>query len=99
MAQHNIHVAAICPGVINTPIVQNTIMEGEVADAGLRSKAQAMYQRRNYPPQKVAKAVVKAVLHKKSVVPVSPEAWLSYYGKRFVPSIMERLGRFEFPLD
>lgn len=99
MAEHKIHVAAICPGVINTPIVQNTIMEGEVADAGLRNKAQKMYQRRNYPPEKVAKAVVKAVLSKRSVVPVSPEAWFSYYGKRFVPSIMERLGRYEFPLD
>lgn len=99
MAEHNIHVTAICPGVINTPIVQNTIMEGKVANDGLRDKAQKMYQRRNYSPQKVAQAVVKAVLHKKSVVPVSPEAWLSYYGKRFVPSLMERLGRYELPLD
>lgn len=98
MAEHNIHVAAICPGVINTPIVQNTIMEGAVEKAGLRNKAQKMYQRRNYPPEKVAKAVVKAVLHKTSVVPVSPEAWFSYYGKRFMPSIMERLGRYELPL-
>lgn len=99
MAEHKIHVAAICPGVINTPIVQNTIMEGAAARTGLRDKAQKMYQRRNYSPEKVAKAVVKAVLHKKSVVPVSPEAWVGYYGKRFVPSLMERLGRFELPLD
>ncbi len=99
MAEHSIHVAAICPGVINTPIVQNTIMEGAVEKAGLRKKAQKMYQRRNYPPQKVASAVVKAVLHKTSVVPVSPEAWFSYYGKRFMPAIMERLGRHELPLS
>lgn len=98
MADHNIHVAAICPGVINTAIVANTLMEGKVADEGLKDKAVAFYQKRNYPPQKVAKAVLQAVLKNKSVVPVSPEAWFSYYGKRWMPGVMERLGKLENPL-
>lgn len=98
MAEHDIHVAAICPGIINTPIIANTVMEGEVSDAGLREKAMAFYQKRNYPPQKVAQAVLKAVLKKQSVVPVSPEAWLGYYGKRLFPGVLERIGRLENPL-
>lgn len=98
MATHDIHVAAICPGVINTPIIANTVVEGQVAERGLQEKAIDFYQKRNYPPQKVAQAVLKAVLKNKSVVPVSPEAWLSYYAKRLLPGVMERLGRLENPL-
>jgi len=99
MAEHNIHVATICPGVINTPIVKNTVMEGKAGQGELRDKAVAMYKRRNYPPQKVARAVLNAVLKQKSVVPVSPEAWLGYYAKRWAPSLVERLGRLELPFN
>ena len=95
MAEHNIHVATICPGMTNTSIVQSSIMEGKVVSEGLRNKAEEIYQRRNYSPERVAKAVVKSVLKKKSVVPISPEAWVSYYGKRFIPSIVEHLGEIE----
>ncbi|OUS09033.1 hypothetical protein A9Q81_00345 [Gammaproteobacteria bacterium 42_54_T18] len=99
LAKHHIHVATICPGVINTPIVKNTVMEGASGQGELREKAIAMYQRRNYPPQKVALAVLSAVLKQKSVVPVSPEAWLGYYAKRWAPNLVERFGRLELPFN
>ncbi len=95
IAEHNIHVATICPGVINTLIVKNTVMEGTSGQGDLRDKAVAIYQRRNYSPQKVAQAVISAVSKQKSTVPVSPEAWLSYYAKRWVP-IKGRNVQFDF---
>ena len=94
MAKHNIGVTTICPGIINTPIVANTKVETDKnnADSFIKNTVK-MYDRRNYPPSKVAKAIVKAVQNNKSITPVSPEAWVMYYGKRFIPSLWNRLAR------
>ena len=89
MAEHGIGVTAICPGIINTPIVAATIMEGDMGNEKVRSKAQELYNKRNYTPDRVAKAIVDAVARNQSVRPVSPESWLLYLGKRFIPRLTE----------
>lgn len=100
MHDYGIHVATICPGLINTPIVKNTVFEGEAnLTSNAKQKAMALYERRNYPPEKVADAIYNAVVKRKSVVPVSPEAWALYYGKRFAPAIMEKIGQLDAPIN
>ncbi len=100
MREYGIHVATICPGLINTPIVKNTTFEGQGQLAGnAREKAMALYQRRNYPPEKVAQAIYQAVIKRRDVVPVSPEAWALYYGKRLVPSLIEKIGQLDTPIS
>lgn len=95
MAKHNIGVTAICPGLINTPIVANTKVETDTNEgAKFINNAVKMYEKRNYPPSKVATAIVKAVESNSRVKPVSPEAWLMYYGKRLVPGLWQQLGKF-----
>lgn len=99
MAGHNIGVSAICPGLINTPIVASTVYEGKLAAGGrARDKAVALYKKRNYPPQKVAASILHAIDKNKGVVPVSPEAWVLYYGKRFVPSLISMIERRDSPI-
>lgn len=94
MANHNIGVTAICPGLINTPIVANTKVETDTNDGDkFINNAVKMYERRNYPPSKVAKAIVKAVESNSNVKPVSPEAWFMYYGKRLMPGLWQQLGK------
>jgi NAD(P)-dependent dehydrogenase (short-subunit alcohol dehydrogenase family) len=90
LAEHNIGVSTICPGLINTPIVANTLFEGDKLEAGAREKAVALYERRNYPPSKVAAAIIKATQKNKAVVPVSPEAWIMYWLKRFLPGLVRK---------
>lgn len=90
MAEHNIGVSTICPGLINTAIVANTLYEGEALQAGAKEKVMALYERRNYPPSKVAKAIIKATKKNKAVVPVSPEAWIMYWFKRFLPGLVRK---------
>lgn len=94
MEKHRIGVTAICPGVINTPIVANTQVEtdGDNADQFI-DRAKKLYNKRNYPPSKVAKAIVKAVEENSGVKPVSPEAWLMYYTKRLTPNLWPVLGK------
>ncbi|MFT5014789.1 MAG: hypothetical protein ACI9HA_003459 [Dinoroseobacter sp.] len=50
----------------------------------------ALYKRRNYPPSKVAKAIIKATKKNKAVVPVSPEAHVMYWFKRFLPALVRK---------
>lgn len=91
MAEFNVGVSAICPGVINTNIVSAMRTNGQLVEA--QSKIVDIYKKRNYGPEGVAAAVVSAIVHNRSVVPVSPEAWVLYAGKRLVPEVMDMVQR------
>jgi NAD(P)-dependent dehydrogenase (short-subunit alcohol dehydrogenase family) len=84
---HGIGVTAICPGVINTPITSTARMRGAAAEPGARERIVAMYRRRNYGPERVARNILKAVERNRSVAPVAPEAWFAYALKRVSPRL------------
>jgi len=78
-----IGVSTICPGVIRTGIVGASRFRGvDNADA-VRAHIDQEYRKRDYGPERVAAAIVKAIRHNRKIVPVSPEAWLAYYLTRF----------------
>ena len=89
--RHGIGVTAVCPGVINTPIVETTRIRGD--RAGTRERMVDFYRRRAYGPERVADAIVAAVRDNTAVLPVSPEAWAMYLLKRAVPSVALRMVR------
>ncbi len=91
MAEHGVGVSAICPGVINTNIV--SAMRTNGAMVGSQQKVVDIYRKRNYGPEKVAEAIAEAVIHNRAVVPVSPEAWVLYAGKRLMPGVMDVVQR------
>jgi NAD(P)-dependent dehydrogenase (short-subunit alcohol dehydrogenase family) len=94
---YGIGVSAICPGLVDTPITTSTHYVGVTADEE-REAGQKMakrYKRRNYPPSKVANAIVKAVRERKPVVPVTPEAVGARLLSRLSPAAMRRLARVE----
>jgi len=97
MARHGIGVTALCPGIINTPILSNGIMEGKMADQQIREKIQSFYQRRGFTADQVADAALKAIRNNVAVQPVSPEAWALYYGKRLIPGLAGRFAAWEMP--
>lgn len=101
LRSHNIFVSTICPGIIITPIVANSILEmntsGDAAET-FRNKAVRFYEKRNYTPDRVATAIVKAVRKRKAILPVTPEAWIAYYLKRFFPGICAWAERQDLPL-
>jgi NAD(P)-dependent dehydrogenase (short-subunit alcohol dehydrogenase family) len=90
---HGIGVTAICPGIINTPITGSARLRGKAALPGAREQMVALYQRRNYGPERVAQAIVKAVARNAAVAPVSPEAWVLYLLKRLSPGFTAWLNR------
>ncbi|MEL0028490.1 MAG: SDR family NAD(P)-dependent oxidoreductase [Perlucidibaca sp.] len=91
MAAHGVGVSAICPGVINTNIVAASRMHGATAQA--QDKLVGFYRKRNYGPEHVAEAILSAILKNRAVVPVSPEAWALYAGKRLTPGAMDFVQR------
>jgi len=84
-------VTAICPGLIDTPITRNVRLRGGWDNASQRERMVDGYRRRGYTPDRVARAILKAVARKRVVAPVSPEAWTFYYLKRFAPGLVRWL--------
>ena len=78
-------VSAICPGVINTPIVAHTRMRGSQADPATTAKAQRLFAR-GHPPERVAMAILSAIARNRAVVPVGAEAWATWLGHRLLPT-------------
>jgi NAD(P)-dependent dehydrogenase (short-subunit alcohol dehydrogenase family) len=68
LSEHGIHVCAVCPGIIDTPITRSAIMRGEFEER--RQKAIEFYRKRGASPDVVAEAVVDAVRKRKVIQPV-----------------------------
>ncbi len=91
LGPRGVGVTTICPGVIDTAIVSRTRYKRD-PDA-TRPKVEAFYKKRGYSPERVAAVIVDAIRADRGVVPVSPEAWFSWYLKRFAPSLAGPVGR------
>ncbi|MEE1773282.1 SDR family oxidoreductase [Streptomyces sp. JV185] len=100
LAERSIGVSAICPGIVNTNITATTRFAG--ADAAeekrLRKRTSRLYGLRNYPPERVADAILKAVVRNQAVVPVTPEARGARLLSRFSPGALRGIARLKPPL-
>ena len=73
----------ICPGVINTNIINTTRFDAPRASAraGRRPAGRSwskMFALRHYGPDKVANAILSSVKKNKPIRPVAPEAYALY---------------------
>ena len=102
LRRYGIGVSTVCPGVIATGLVGNMRMRntnkiaGAVApqgDEAAREKLKKMYARRNYTPERVARAIVRAVQHNGKLVLVTPEARLMYHVERVCPPLSRVVAR------
>lgn len=99
LAPHDIGVSAICPGLVATNIVNATRFVGQDDAEQQRSReaADALYRRRHFGPDGVARAVLRAVSDNTAVVPVTAEGHLAALGARLSPGLMRALGRVARP--
>lgn len=100
LAGQGIGVSAICPGLVNTNITATTRFAGVDAEEEKRrqKKSSRLYGLRNYPPEKVADAILRAVVKNQAVVPVTPEARGAHLMSRFTPKALRAIARLEPPL-
>ncbi|GHB25401.1 short chain dehydrogenase [Streptomyces viridiviolaceus] len=100
LAGQGIGVTAICPGLVNTNITSTARFTGVDAEEEkrLRQRSARLYGLRNYPPEKVADAIIDAVVQDRAVVPVTPEARGVHLMSRFLPGALRAIARVEPPL-
>lgn len=100
LAGQDIGVSAICPGIVNTGITSTARFTGVDAEEEKRRRKRSsrLYGLRNYPPEKVADAVLRAVVENRAVVPVTPEARGARLLSRFAPKALRAVARLEPPL-
>ncbi|MFF3013007.1 SDR family oxidoreductase [Streptomyces sp. NPDC057939] len=97
LASRSIGVSAICPGIVNTNIAATSRFAGvDTAEEKRRQeRSSRMYGLRNFPPEKVADAIVLAVVKNQAVVPVTPESKGALWMSRFAPRTLRRIARLE----
>ncbi|MBD0745811.1 short chain dehydrogenase [Streptomyces sp. CBMA152] len=100
LAGQGIGVSAICPGFVNTNITSTARFAGtdEAEEKRRQKKSARLYGLRNYPPEKVASAILRAVVKNQAVVPVTPEARGAHLMSRFTPRTLRAIARLEPPL-
>lgn len=95
LAGQGIGVTAVCPGIVNTGITSTATFAGVDDEEQRRRQKRAarLYGLRNYPPEKVAEAILRAVVRNDAVVPVTPEARGARLLSRWMPGALRALAR------
>ncbi|WP_431955444.1 SDR family NAD(P)-dependent oxidoreductase [Nocardia lijiangensis] len=83
---HGIGVTAVCPGVIDTAITQTSPIRGGNADERRKNMA-AVYRKRGYTAERVARNILRAVDRNRAVAPVAAEAHIMYALSRATPPV------------
>ncbi|MEX2554874.1 MAG: SDR family NAD(P)-dependent oxidoreductase, partial [Actinomycetota bacterium] len=97
LAGAGVGVSAICPGLINTSITRTSRFVGidEAEQARRRRAAVRIYGLRNFTPERVALAIVRAVRENTAVVPVAPEAHVLRGLSHLSPALIRKLARID----
>ncbi|MFF3345740.1 SDR family oxidoreductase [Streptomyces sp. NPDC002779] len=100
LADVGIGVTAICPGFVNTNITATARFAGvDAEEESRRQKRSArLYGMRNYPPEKVAEAILRGVVTNSPLVAVTPEARGAHLLSRFAPGVLRRIARINPPV-
>jgi NAD(P)-dependent dehydrogenase (short-subunit alcohol dehydrogenase family) len=91
LAPRGVGVSVVCPGFINTPIASRMRMRGAAYPESEREQVRRFYEKRNYSPDRVAAAILRAARDNPALLPVTPEAWALYLLQRAAPNLSHRL--------
>jgi NAD(P)-dependent dehydrogenase (short-subunit alcohol dehydrogenase family) len=97
LAEHGIGVSCVCPGFTRTGIIERSRFVGvdDAEEQRRRRQGTRLLARRNYPPERVAAAIVEAIERNRAVVPVSPEARATRLLSRVSPGLARTLARLD----
>lgn len=93
LAPHGVAVTSVCPGIVTTNITRDArfVGQGQADEAALRELASSWYGRRNFPPERVAEAILQAVRDRADTVAVTPEAQFVHGLARVAPLALQAL--------
>ena len=95
LAADGIGVTAACPGFVRTDITNRARFAGldEQQQARQRSRATTLYELRGYPPERAARAILRAASRDRAVAPVTPEARIGLVLSRLAPGLVRALAK------
>lgn len=92
LSKRDVHVSAICPGIIDTPILAKGITRGDVA--AIQAKASEFYAKRGASPDEVAQAVLRTIVNHRLIVPVPRRhVTIPYLLHRISPRLTQPVAR------
>ena len=92
ISKRGIHVSAICPGIIDTAIVANSTVRGEME--GMHENLVGFYSKHGASPDEVAEAVLRAIEKRTLIVPVPKRQVLALYLlHRLSPRLVQPIAR------
>ena len=87
---HAIGVSVVCPGFVDTPIVEHARFVGEDDPERVRSHVKKLVKGRGLRAERVAEAILRAVERGGELVPVGVEAWALHAFERVAPGSAAR---------
>ncbi|MEW5736798.1 MAG: SDR family NAD(P)-dependent oxidoreductase [Thermodesulfobacteriota bacterium] len=94
LGKYNIHVCALCPGVINTNIVSDSPMRfADGPDQPTKNKMVRFYKTWGTDPARVARDGLRGLAKNRCLQPSPGHAWAMYYFKRLAPRLYWALSR------
>lgn len=88
---HGIGVSAVCPGFVDTAIIEGTRIRGIADEEKARSRVRQVLKKRGHSPGRVARAIVRAIRRDQAIVPVNLESRMAYYLNRLCPAAVPAL--------
>jgi len=93
LRRHSIGVSLVCPGAVETGLVDTVDLIGVDREHPLIQKMITQFQRRAIPPERVADAIVKGVERNRYLVYTSADIRAAHLLQRYVPPAYERIMR------
>lgn len=82
LAHHGIHVSLVCPGAVDTGLVQSINIVGVDRDDPEVKQLTSRFQRHAVKPEKAAQAILQGVRRKKFMIFTSPDIRIGYWFQR-----------------
>lgn len=91
LRRHGIGVSLVCPGAVDTPLVNTVEILGVDREAPVIRKMTERFRRRAASPEQVAKAILRGVERERYLVHTSREVRLACLLQRLVPPLYDRV--------
>ena len=91
-ARHGVKVSVLCPGFVDTPLLDRVNPDLPQTEAGRSARATAVrIQRRLYPPGDLARDVLRGLDRNTAVIVTPTTARIAWYANRYLPGMVRWL--------
>ncbi len=91
LSGNDIGVTTMCPGYVQTPIMDNLKLVGKLDTPKVREKVLGDMKRNQLTAEMVAKRTLKAIRKNEAFVTIGRDAKAAYLGKRYFPGVLDRM--------